>query len=232
MRYRVPFVASNSNLYHVSVTAILHCIITAPDCVNKTDIELFCILALVQPHYLQCSISEWHASKSTSTMGSINPMLSLVYNFVNSWQNGNVTEKIAMIYGKLEYDYRLSTSKPAFWGIPPPPPYWVILDPKSKEDKVKVTNLKNLPKLQVFKFWTKLYTSHTFRSCLIRCVNMKWIRHEFLKIQSRHDSVHRWTDGRTDRRTKWNQYTPLSTSLKGGGGYNKTWITTLHNWIQ
>ena len=39
-----------------------------------------------------------------------------------------------------------------FWGYPPPPndyPYhWVILDPKSKEDKVKVTNLKNSPKFQ------------------------------------------------------------------------------------
>ena len=38
---------------------------------------------------------------------------------------------------------------------PPPPndyPYhWVILDPKSKEDKVKVTNLKNLPKFQTDK---------------------------------------------------------------------------------
>ena len=37
---------------------------------------------------------------------------------------------------------------------PPPPhgyPYhWVILDPKSKEDKVKVTNLKNSPKFQFF----------------------------------------------------------------------------------
>ena len=28
--------------------------------------------------------------------------------------------------------------------------YWVILDPKSKEDKVKVTNLKNSPKFQIF----------------------------------------------------------------------------------
>ena len=41
-----------------------------------------------------------------------------------------------------------STRMPAFWGYPPPPPphdyplYWVILDPKSKEDKVKVTNFK------------------------------------------------------------------------------------------
>ena len=38
---------------------------------------------------------------------------------------------------------------------PPPPPhdypyYWVILDPKSEEDKVKVTNLKNSPKFQIF----------------------------------------------------------------------------------
>ena len=43
-----------------------------------------------------------------------------------------------------------TTRTPAFWGYPPPPhdyPYhWVILDPKSKEDKVKLTNLKNSPK--------------------------------------------------------------------------------------
>ena len=42
----------------------------------------------------------------------------------------------------------------------PPPPhdypfYWVILDPKSKEDKVKVTNLKILPKFYIFEFWNK-----------------------------------------------------------------------------
>ena len=28
-----------------------------------------------------------------------------------------------------------------------------ILDPKSKQDKVKVTNLKNFPKLQIFEIW-------------------------------------------------------------------------------
>ena len=76
---------------------------------------------------------------------------------------------------------------PAFWGYPPPPHdyayYWVILDPKSKEDKVKVTNLKNVPKLH----------------CLIRCANMKWIRRVLLKIQSRHDSVHRRTDRQMDK---------------------------------
>ena len=70
---------------------------------------------------------------------------------------------------------------------PPPPPHdypyhWVILDPKSKEDKVKVTNLKNSPKFQISGFWNWHYTRHTFWSCLIRCANMKWIRWVLLKI--------------------------------------------------
>ena len=107
----------------------------------------------------------------------------------------------------------------AFWGYPSPPHdypyYWVILDPKSKEDKVKVTNLKNLPKLVIVEFWNKHCTRHTFWSCSIRSANMKWIRLVLLKIQSGHDSVHRQTDGRT----RWNQYTPLSTLLKRGYDY-------------
>ena len=87
---------------------------------------------------------------------------------------------------------------------------------KSKEAKVQVTNLKNSPKFQIFELWNKHYTRHTFWSCLIRCANMKWIRQILLKIQSGHDSVHRRTDGWTNRQTRWNQYTPLSTSLKRG----------------
>ena len=98
------------------------------------------------------------------------------------------------------------TRKPAFWGYPPPPhdyPYhWVILDPKSKDDKVKVTNFKNLPKFQIFQFGNWHYTRHTFWSCLIRCANVKWIRWVLLKIQSGHDSsIDGQTDRRTDRRT-------------------------------
>ena len=94
-----------------------------------------------------------------------------------------------------------TTRMPAFWGYPTPPhdyPYhWVILDPKSKENKVKVTNLKNSSKFQIFEYRNGHYTRHTFWSCLIRCANMKWIRWVLLKIQSGHDSVHRRTDGRT-----------------------------------
>ena len=95
-----------------------------------------------------------------------------------------------------------TTRTPAFWGYPPPPhdyPYhWIILDPKSKDDKVKVTNFKNSPKFLIFEFWNGHYTRHTFWSCLIRCANMKWIRWVLLKIQSGHDSVHRRTDGQGD----------------------------------
>ena len=45
---------------------------------------------------------------------------------------------------------------------------------------------------------------------------MKWIRLVLWKIQRGQNSVHRRTDGRTNRRTMWNQYTPHSTSLKRG----------------
>ena len=124
----------------------------------------------------------------------------------------NIVCKLPSISWRSQTASTRTTRTPAFWGYPPLPhdyPYhWVILDPKSKEDKVKVTNLKNSPKLQIFEFWNGHYMRHTFWSCLIRCANMKWIRWVLLKIQSGHDSVH--------RRTRWYQYTPLSTSLKRG----------------
>ena len=117
-----------------------------------------------------------------------------------------------------------TTRIPAFWGYAPPPHdypcYGFILYPKSEKDKVKVTNLKNLPKLQFFLILKKklkkknLYTGHTW-SCLIRCVNIKRIRQVLLKIQSEHDSVHRQTDGRMDGQTdKVKPAYPPSTLLK------------------
>ena len=100
---------------------------------------------------------------------------------------------------KKDPDETRTTRTPAFWGYPLPPhdyPYhWVLLDPKSKEDKVKVTNLKNLLKFIIFEFWNKHYTRHTFWGCLLRSANMKWIRWVLLKIQRGHHSVHRRTDG-------------------------------------
>ena len=87
---------------------------------------------------------------------------------------------------------------PAFWGYSPPPHdypyYWVLLDPRWKEDKVKVTNLNNLAKFLIFECWNTLYRWHTLWSCLIRCANMKWIQRVLLKIQSGYNSVLRLTD--------------------------------------
>ena len=126
------------------------------------------------------------------------------------------------------WNWTRTTRTPAFWGYPLPPhdyPYhWVILDPKSKEDKVKVTNLKKSPK---FQFWNGHYTRHTFWSCLIRCANMKWIRWVFLKIQSGHDSVHRRTDGRTDKVIP--VYPPIN--FVEAGGITMLWLhlTTFHS---
>ena len=72
--------------------------------------------------------------------------------------------------------------------------YWI---PSQKKTKSKLQILKKSPQFQIFKFWNRHYTRHTFWSCLIRCANMKWIQWVFLKIQSGQDSVHRRTDRRT-----------------------------------
>ena len=76
------------------------------------------------------------------------------------------------IYKKLEQlEHLQSEDTPASsWLLVPY--YWVILDPKSNEDKVKVTNLTNLPKLKISAIWHKLYMQQTFWSCLIRCGNI------------------------------------------------------------
>ena len=70
--------------------------------------------------------------------------------------------------------------------------YWIPSQKKTKS-KLQILNL------QIFLFWNGHYTRHTLWCCSIRCANMKWIRWVLLKIQSGHDSVHRRTDGQTDK---------------------------------
>ena len=53
----------------------------------------------------------------------------------------------------------------------------------------------------------------------MRCENMKWIRWVLPKIQSRHNSVHRWT------RWTGNQYYPLQ--LRWAGGDKTVLVSTL-----
>ena len=95
--------------------------------------------------------------------------------------------------------------------------YWIPSQKKTKS-KLQIYRIN-----QIFlKFLNKHYTRHTISNCLIRCANMEWIRQVLLKIQSGYDSVHRRTDGQADRRTRWNQYTPLSILLKWG--YNDAYM--------
>ena len=132
-----------------------------------------------------------------------------------------------------------TTRTPAFWGYP----HCLMIThtiesdwiPSQKRTKSKFQIQRICQNFKFFNFEKKInYTRHTFWSCLIRCANIKWIRRVLLKIQSGHDSS---TDGqtdvfgefdlscheascsaylRTDGRTRWNQYTLLSTSLKRG----------------
>ena len=67
-------------------------------------------------------------------------------------------------------------------------------------DEVIMQSYKFKEYAKISTFWIlTLCMRHTFWGCLIRCANMKWIRRVLLKIQSGHDSVHRQTDGQTDK---------------------------------
>ena len=98
----------------------------------------------------------------------------------------------------------------------PPPPhdypyYWVILDPKSKEDKVKDTNLKNSPKFNFFK-----QTSHA--TYILKLLD-NMCKYEMDPASIVEDTELTRFCPQTDRRTRWNQYTPFQ--LHWSGGYNK-----------
>ena len=91
--------------------------------------------------------------------------------------------------------------------------YWI--PSQNKTSNLQISRICQT--LQLFEFWIK--AQHTFWSCLIRSVNMKWTQQVLLNIQSGHDSVHRRTDRQTD---KVKPVYPLSTLLKGG--YNENTV--------
>ena len=97
-----------------------------------------------------------HANDSAATRATIDfeewdtaPGVSRQTNIDASWSN-----VITVMCSNTKAGQTRTTRMPEFWGYPPPshdyPYYWVMLDTKSKQDEVKVTNLKDLTK---FKFW-------------------------------------------------------------------------------
>ena len=121
---------------------------------------------------------------------------------------------------KQEHSRNCFTDTPPDYMITHTIDSYQIPSQQSNQDKVKVTNLKFFPKIQMLEFYKKNYTPHTFWSCLTRCINTKWIWLVLWKLQSRHHSVH-WQmderkDGLTDGQRTWNQYTPPFNFVEAG----------------
>ena len=83
---------------------------------------------------------------------------------------------------------------------------------QSQNHKLK----KKLQKIQIVKFCKKVHTRHIFWSCLIRCINMKWIQPELYALQNGHGVRDGRTDGRTEVRTDGVKpiYPPRSSGVK------------------
>ena len=81
---------------------------------------------------------------------------------------------------------------------------------------MRVTNLKNLPNFNLWIFKQMLHATH-----LLKLLN-KMCKYEMdpmslLKIQSWHDSVHRWTDGQTDKVKPVYTFQHFWSKVRGGG---------------
>ena len=112
-----------------------------------------------------------------------------------------------------------TTRMPAFWGYPPAaswlyPYYWVILDPKSKEGKVKVTNLKNSSKFQSFLILKQtLHATHLLKLLDKMC---KYEMDPMGIVEDIEQTRFLSTDGQTDRRTDGPVYPPFNFVKTGG----------------
>ena len=110
---------------------------------------------------------------------------------------------------------------PLFWEYPLLPHdfpyYWFILDPKSKQNKVKVTNVKKLPKIKIFEFCKKLDKMLDkmceYETGLVSIVeDTEWTRFH----PQTDGQMERLTDGWMDRRTAWNQHNPFQLQWSRG----------------
>ena len=108
-----------------------------------------------------------------------------------------------------------TTRTPAFWEyLPPPHDYancWFKSYPEIRQ--VKVIHFKKLPKIQNLEFTKPLHVTHLLKLLEKICKHYIVEDTERKRFCLQTDGQ---TDLQTDGRTTWNQYTPLSTSLKRG----------------
>ena len=123
---------------------------------------------------------------------------------VNIYQSISKLEQLERLRSELPNDY---------------PYHCVILDPKSKEDKVRVTNFKKFAKIS--NFWILKQALHATH--LLKLLD-KMCKYEMDPMSIVEDTewtrfcpqTDRRTNRRTDRRTRWYQYTPFQLCWRGG----------------
>ena len=75
-----------------------------------------------------------------------------------------------------------TTRMPAFWYTPAAPWLPILVIHIRSQVKLRQSQSykfkKKLSIIKILEFCKKLYTWHTFWSCLIRCINMKWLQPE------------------------------------------------------
>ena len=95
---------------------------------------------------------------------------------------------------------RIITRTPVFWEYPRCPMITHTIDLyqiTSQNKQSKIYKFEKFAKSSNFGIWQIHCTWHTW-SCLIGCVNMKWIQLVLWKLQSGRDSVHRQMDRQRD----------------------------------
>ena len=116
------------------------------------------------------------------------------------------------------------TRTPAFWGYPllphEYPYYWVILDPESKEDKVKIVKVKEFVKISNFSILKQtLHATHPLK-LLDKMCTYEMDLTSIVEVTEQTlfcPQTDGGTDGRTDGRMTWNQYTPSFNFVEAEG---------------
>ena len=123
---------------------------------------------------------------------------------------------------------------PVFWGYPRCPMIthtfdsYCIPSPNKTKSKLHFQRV-SLPKLQICGFGKKTFHKRHTWSCLIKCVDMKWIQPVLLKIRSAHNcsQTGKGTDGRTVRQGE-TSVAPLNFVE---AGYNYTYLVRISLYV-
>ena len=97
------------------------------------------------------------------------------------------------------------TRTPAFWDTPCRPMI------THTTDAYLIAKSKICQKFKFYNFELNIMGDTPFWSCLIRCVNMKWILLVLCTLQTEWTRFH----PQMDKWTKWNQYTPFNYVERG-----------------